>query len=85
MKNRTVTATEFKAKCLAILDDVEEGAVVTVTRFGKVVAELKHPNPVTLKSPANSWKGKMTIQGDIVNYDTSHLWTVLQKGDPTNS
>ena len=84
MKARTVTATEFKAKCLAILDEVEQGAVVTVTRRGKPVAELKSPKPVKWKSPADSWKGKMKITGDIVNFDTSHLWTAL-RDDPTNS
>jgi hypothetical protein len=33
MKNRFVRATEFKAKCLAILDEInKEGGRVTVTK-----------------------------------------------------
>jgi len=35
MKNRVVSATEFKAKCLALLDEVEEqGGTITVTKTG---------------------------------------------------
>jgi prevent-host-death family protein len=40
-KSRVVSATEFKAKCLAILDKVEQhGAAVTVTKRGRPVAVL---------------------------------------------
>jgi len=37
----TVTATEFKAKCLAIIDQVQAtGETVIITKRGKVVAKL---------------------------------------------
>ena len=37
----TVTATEFKAKCLAIIDKVHStGETVTITKRGRVVAKL---------------------------------------------
>jgi prevent-host-death family protein len=36
-----VTATEFKAKCLALLDQVrDQGRPVTITKRGRVVARL---------------------------------------------
>ena len=36
MKHRTVSATEFKAKCLALLDEVEEsGGTITLTKTGE--------------------------------------------------
>ena len=37
---RTVTATEAKAKILALLDDVESGEEVEITRHGRLVARL---------------------------------------------
>ena len=37
---RTVTATEAKAKLLALLDDVERGEEVEITRHGVAIATL---------------------------------------------
>ena len=35
MKTRVIGATEFKAKCLALLDEIEEhGGTITVTKRG---------------------------------------------------
>ena len=43
---RTIAATEFKARCLSILDDVAEtGETVVVTKRGKPVAQLKPLEP----------------------------------------
>lgn len=38
--SRIVTATEAKAKILALLDDVEVGEEIEITRRGHVVARL---------------------------------------------
>ena len=72
MKSQVVSATEFKAKCLRLLDDVEEGASITVTRRGRPVAVVGPAPKKAWKNPANSWAGRMEIVGDIVN--TSDLW-----------
>lgn len=38
---RSLTATEFKSKCLAILDDVaRSGELVVITKRGKPVAQV---------------------------------------------
>ena len=43
---RVVGATEFKAKCLALLDEVEErGETLTITRRGKPIAVLSPAKP----------------------------------------
>lgn len=44
----TVTATEFKAKCLDLLDQVQSGRIakLTVTKRGKPVAVVSAP-PIT--------------------------------------
>jgi hypothetical protein len=41
MKSLVVSATEFKAKCLALLDEVDQrGAAITVTKRGRPVATI---------------------------------------------
>ncbi len=38
--DRTLTATEVKAKLLALLDDVQDGEEIGITRHGRVIARL---------------------------------------------
>lgn len=43
---KVIGAAEFKAKCLRILDEVERtGEPVTITKRGRVVGELRPPEP----------------------------------------
>jgi prevent-host-death family protein len=80
MKNRLVTATELKAKCLALLDEVDDkGDTITVTKRGRPVATLQPVKKKHWRSPKGAWIGKVQIVGDIVNFDTSHLWDSLRK------
>ncbi|MFN0171183.1 MAG: type II toxin-antitoxin system Phd/YefM family antitoxin [Bryobacteraceae bacterium] len=78
MRERIVGATEFKAKCLALLDEVAGGAVaITITKRGRPVARLGPVGKKAWKSPEGILAGKLEIVGDIVNYDMSELWEVL--------
>jgi prevent-host-death family protein len=80
MKTRTVSATEFKAKCLGLLDEVQQqGGTITVTKRGQPVAVISPAPRAKFKSPRNSWAHRGKIVGDIVNFDTSHLWEALRK------
>jgi len=80
MKDRVVCATEFKAKCLALMDELEEkGGTITVTKRGRPVATMMPAKKPRYKSPMGAWVGKIKIVGDIVNEDTSHLWNVLRE------
>jgi prevent-host-death family protein len=61
--------SEFKAKCLAVIDEVQKTKEpVRVTRFGEPVAEVIPPSPA---GESSSWIGSMTgsmkILGDIVS------------------
>jgi prevent-host-death family protein len=79
-KNQVVSATEFKAKCLSLLDEVEQGnGRITVTRRGRPVAVLGPVQKKAWKSPADSWAGRARIIGDIVNIDMSDLWEVTKE------
>ena len=78
MRTRVVSATEFKAKCLAFLSEIQQrGEPITITRRGLPVAVLGPSKPRVWKSPKDSWARKARIVGDIVNEDTSGLWEVL--------
>jgi prevent-host-death family protein len=79
MKTRVVSATEFRAKCLTLLDEIEQrGGSITIKRRGQPVAVLEPAKKAPWKSPANSWAKKAKIVGDIVNVDTSDLWEVTR-------
>ena len=42
MKTRVVSATEFRSKCLALLDEIDQhGGSITITRRGQPVAVLE--------------------------------------------
>ncbi len=79
MASRIVNATEFKAKCLKLLDEVDKGEVITVTKRGRAVATLQPIKSKEWKSPAGMWAGKVEIVGDIVNFETTPLWNALRK------
>ena len=80
MPTRVVNATEFKAKCLVFLDELEQrGEPITITRRGVPVAVLGPAKKSAWKSPKDSWAGKARIVGDIVTADTSGLWEILRR------
>jgi prevent-host-death family protein len=64
-----ISISEFKAKCLAILERVRKTRKpVRITRFGKAVAEVVAPSPVKDRSEwIGSMIGTMEILGDIVS------------------
>ena len=64
-----VAISEFKAKCLALLERVRKTKQpIRVTRFGKPVADVVPPSPV---AEPGDWLGTMAgtieIVGDIVS------------------
>ena len=80
MKTRLIGATEFKAKCLALLDEIdEEGGTIIVTKRGRPVATIGPAKKQVWKSPKGILAGKVKITGDIVNVNTSALWDALRR------
>jgi len=74
MKEITVPVTEFKAKCLRMLDDVEKkGDRIVITKRGKRIAEVR-PAPEVKPKLRGTWKDTVKILGDIVYFDTSEDW-----------
>jgi prevent-host-death family protein len=74
--------SKFKATCLAVIEQVRKTKrPVRITRFGKPVAEVVPPSPV---SPARRelgfMAGKMDVCGDIV-----HASPWLESGESKRS
>ena len=76
-----IAISEFKAKCLALLDQVRATKrPIRVTRFGKPLAEIV---PSTSVEDRDAWigsmKNSMRITGDIISPATDEdEWEVLR-------
>lgn len=65
---QVIQASEFKAKCLALMDQVARtGEGILITKNGKPVAELRPPVGMRAKSPFGLHKGLIEIRGDIMS------------------
>jgi len=74
-----VQASEFKAKCLALMDQVARtGETIIVTKNGRPVAELRPHLPPRAKSLIGLHKGKVDVRGDIVAPLGASLWEAMQ-------
>ena len=79
MKDTVISAAEFKAKCLCLLDQVAAGgAPIIITKRGKPVARLTPVNG-TPRPLRDSWKGKVRVNGDIVNFNLANEWGANRK------
>jgi prevent-host-death family protein len=64
---KEIPISEFKAKCLKLLKQVQKTKQpIRVTRFGKAIAEVVPPSPVSTSDWMGSMKDKIEILGDIV-------------------
>lgn len=71
----TIQASKFKAKCLALMDQVARtGETITITKNGKPIAELRPHRPPRARSLIGLHRGEMEISGDIVAPVDEELW-----------
>ena len=64
---RVIKASEFRAKCLALIDEVERtGEVIVITKRGKPVAELV-PHRKSRPKLFGLLKDQLFITGDIIS------------------
>ena len=72
-----ISATEFKATCLELMDRVQQtGEEITITKYGKPLAKLAPIEPVH-KAPGELFgcaKARLTILGDIVAPVEELVW-----------
>lgn len=63
----TINASDFKARCLAILDRVRDtGERIVILKRGRPVAELGPPSHSESGFPQSELRGTVTVNGDIV-------------------
>lgn len=75
----TVQATEFKAKCLALMDRVARtGETIVVTKNGRPIAELRPHRPPRAKTLIGLHKGQIEILGDILSPIDPEAWEALK-------
>jgi prevent-host-death family protein len=79
---RSIPATEFKAKCLELMDRVaDRQETFIITKRGTPVAKL---TPVASK-PRETWFGcfedQVTIEGDLVEPIPSERWEAVKEWD----
>ena len=63
-KEKTVSATEFKAKCLGILDNLDSDGIL-VTKHGRPIARILPVNSHNNEQLIGSMKGKIKIRGQL--------------------
>lgn len=74
---QTIQASEFKARCLALMDDVaRSGVVLVVTMNGRPIAELRPYSGGRSVSPFGLHSG-LEITGDIISPVEDGAWKVL--------
>lgn len=75
---QTIQASEFKVRCLALMDDVAcSGEVWVVTKNGRSVAELRPYTGGSVGSPFGLHSG-LEITGDILSPAADSAWKVLE-------
>lgn len=81
--SRVVSAGEFKARCLALMDEVRErGGEYVITKRGAPVARLV-PVHAERRPLLGSMKGTVKVLGDIVS-PLDEPWEALEgRGDET--
>lgn len=76
--SRTVGAGEFKAKCLKLIDEVNQtGDTLVITKRGKPVAELRPTRKAKPRSIIGLMKGTIRITGDIISPLDDIEWEAL--------
>jgi prevent-host-death family protein len=71
VKRNIISATEFKAKCLKILDELGAEGIV-VTKRGRPVARVTPVGSVDNSRLIGSMKGHVTVKGSILS--TGRKW-----------
>jgi prevent-host-death family protein len=79
MMDRVISATEFKAKCLALLDEIDTpGGTITITKRGRPVAKVARPSRKKRKTSENILAGQYDIPDEVLMADRSEWWGCLR-------
>ena len=74
MKERSISASEFKAKCLHLLEEIAtDGESIIITKRGRPMARVT-PATAPARPLRASWKTTVRILGDVVHFNTAGDW-----------
>lgn len=63
---QTIGASDFKARCLALIDEVgQTGASVVISKRGRQIAQLVPYSDVGEETPQETLRGTVNVSGDI--------------------
>lgn len=75
---KALLVSEFKAKCIGILKDVQRsGEPVVVTLRGRPMARVVPISDETQRKQLGLLKGSMRIRRDLLRSDTTRDWEML--------
>lgn len=64
---KSVAVTEFKARCLALLEDVaRSGQPLLVTKRGKPFARVVPTSSARVRYPQETLRGTVSVRGDLM-------------------
>jgi len=76
---KTMLVSEFKARCIAVLKEVERSREpLVITLRGKPLATVHPVGPSGPRKRLGGLKGRMTIRRDLVRLDTTASWEMLR-------
>jgi prevent-host-death family protein len=71
----TIQASEFKAKCLALMDQVARtGETIVISKHGRAIAELRAHRAPRVESLIGLQSGRIQVTGDILSPVGASLW-----------
>ncbi len=70
-KGKTMPASEFKAKCLRLLEELDPHGI-TITKRGRPVAKVIPAEPPDNSQLIGLMKGKVVVRGNI--FSTGRKW-----------
>jgi prevent-host-death family protein len=76
---KTMAVSEFKAKCLATLKEVQRTREpMLITLRGKPLATVQSVESRGPGKRLGGLRGRMRIRGDLIKIDTSADWAMLR-------
>ena len=76
---KTMLVSEFKAKCIAVLKEVQRTREpLVVTLRGKPLVTVQPVEPRGQGKRLGGLKGRMTLRRDLVKVDTTADWEMLR-------
>ena len=76
---KTMLVSDFKAKCIAVLKEVQRsGEPVVVTLRGRPMARVEPCTDATHRKQLGTLKGSMRFRGNLLHSNTTADWEMLK-------